>query len=202
MSSPSPVTRLPGPFRSSSPGIRELQPAPGCGIGPESRSPQAGGRVLESLPSPLSPNRTQSSPPRELDQPLHPLRASEVPVLCLQVIVMSGHETIRVLEVGVDAQISAEEEGKGLEGVAAEGSQNRGPGEASEPAGEAGPDNPDSSAEATGTRPSLPSGTALPESLPLAPWRASMNPGPRQPLGLVFLSSGQPLATPIHLLSC
>ncbi|XP_044928967.1 POU domain, class 6, transcription factor 1 isoform X1 [Mustela lutreola] len=66
-----------------------------------------------------------------------------------QVIVMSGHETIRVLEVGVDAQISAEEEGKGLEGVAAEGSQNRGPGEASEPAGEAGPDNPDSSAEAT-----------------------------------------------------
>nr|XP_055193115.1 LOW QUALITY PROTEIN: POU domain, class 6, transcription factor 1 [Nyctereutes procyonoides] len=66
-----------------------------------------------------------------------------------QVIVMSGHETIRVLEVGVDAQISAEEEGKGLEGVAAEGSQSRGPGEASEPAGEAGPDNPDSSAEAT-----------------------------------------------------
>ncbi|VFV44698.1 Hypothetical predicted protein [Lynx pardinus] len=66
-----------------------------------------------------------------------------------QVIVMSGHETIRVLEVGVDAQISAEEEGKGLEGVAAEGSQSRGPAEASEPAGEAGPDNPDSSAEAT-----------------------------------------------------
>ncbi|XP_041592310.1 POU domain, class 6, transcription factor 1 isoform X2 [Vulpes vulpes] len=66
-----------------------------------------------------------------------------------QVIVMSGHETIRVLEVGVDAQISAEEEGKGLEGVAAEGSQSRGPGEASEPAGEAGPDNPDSSTEAT-----------------------------------------------------
>ncbi|XP_073738088.1 POU domain, class 6, transcription factor 1 isoform X3 [Callorhinus ursinus] len=62
---------------------------------------------------------------------------------------MSGHETIRVLEVGVDAQISAEEEGKGLEGVAAEGSQSRDPGEASEPAGEAGPDNPDSAAEAT-----------------------------------------------------
>ncbi|XP_004400877.1 PREDICTED: POU domain, class 6, transcription factor 1 isoform 2 [Odobenus rosmarus divergens] len=66
-----------------------------------------------------------------------------------QVIVMSGHETIRVLEVGVDAQISAEEEGKGLEGVAAEGSQSKDPGEASEPADEAGPDNPDSSAEAT-----------------------------------------------------
>jgi len=86
-----------------------------------------------------------------------------------QVIVMSGHETIRVLEVGVDAQISAEEEGKGLEGVAAEGSQSRDPGEASEPAGEAGPDNPDSSAEATGTRPSVPSGIAPPESLSLAP---------------------------------
>lgn len=71
---------------------------------------------------------------------------------------MSGHETIRVLEVGVDAQIPAEEEGKALEGVAAEGSQSRGPAEASEPAGETGPDNPDSSAEATGTRPLPPSG--------------------------------------------
>nr|XP_008510542.1 PREDICTED: POU domain, class 6, transcription factor 1 isoform X2 [Equus przewalskii] len=66
-----------------------------------------------------------------------------------QVIVMSGHETIRVLEVGVDAQIPAEEESKGLEGVASKGSQSRGPAEASEPAAEAGPDNPDSSAEAT-----------------------------------------------------
>ncbi|KAI5213010.1 Pou Domain, Class 6, Transcription Factor 1 [Manis pentadactyla] len=47
-----------------------------------------------------------------------------------QVIVMSGHETIRVLEVGVDAQIPAEEEGKGLEGVAAEGSQRGGPAKA------------------------------------------------------------------------
>ncbi|KAM9229063.1 POU domain, class 6, transcription factor 1 isoform 2-T2 [Dugong dugon] len=68
-----------------------------------------------------------------------------------QVIVMSGHETIRVLEVGVDAQLPAEEEGKGLEGVAAEDSQSRGPAKASEPTGEAGPDNPDLSAEATGT---------------------------------------------------
>ncbi|XP_005869308.1 PREDICTED: POU domain, class 6, transcription factor 1 isoform X2 [Myotis brandtii] len=68
-----------------------------------------------------------------------------------QVIVMSGHETIRVLEVGVDAQVPAEEEGKGLEGVAAEGCQSGGPAEASEPAGETGPDNPDSSAEATVT---------------------------------------------------
>ncbi|XP_022427861.1 POU domain, class 6, transcription factor 1 isoform X4 [Delphinapterus leucas] len=66
-----------------------------------------------------------------------------------QVIVMSGHETIRVLEVGVDAQIPAEEEGKALEGVAAEGSQSGGPTKAGEAAGEAGPDNPDSSAEAT-----------------------------------------------------
>lgn len=89
---------------------------------------------------------------------------------------MSGHETIRVLEVGVDAQISAEEEGKGLEGVAAEGSQSRGLGEASEPASEAGPDNPDSSAEATGTRPSFPSGIGLPVSLSLAPQRVGMSP--------------------------
>lgn len=82
---------------------------------------------------------------------------------------MSGHETIRVLEVGVDAQIPAEEESKGLEGVASKGSQSRGPAEASEPAAEAGPDNPDSSAEATGTRPSLPCGIAPPESLPVVP---------------------------------
>uniref|UniRef100_A0A8C2NDY0 POU domain protein n=1 Tax=Capra hircus TaxID=9925 RepID=A0A8C2NDY0_CAPHI len=66
-----------------------------------------------------------------------------------QVIVMSGHETIRVLEVGVDAQIPAEEEGKALEAVATEGSQSGGPAEAGEAAGEAGPDNPDSSVEAT-----------------------------------------------------
>lgn len=83
------------------------------------------------------------------------------PVLCLQVIVMSGHETIRVLEVGVDAQVPAEEEGRGLEGVAAEGCQSGGPAEASEPAGEAGPDNQDSSAEATGTRPLLHPGPSL-----------------------------------------
>lgn len=89
---------------------------------------------------------------------------------------MSGHETIRVLEVGVDAQISAEEEGKGLEGVAAESSQSRGPAEASEPAGDAGPDNPDSSAEAAGTRPLLPSGVGLPESFSLPPRRASVSP--------------------------
>nr|KAF6372773.1 hypothetical protein mPipKuh1_000157 [Pipistrellus kuhlii] len=68
-----------------------------------------------------------------------------------QVIVMSGHETIRVLEVGVDAQVPAEEEGKGLEGVAAEGCPSGGPAAASEPAGAAGPDNPGSSAEATVT---------------------------------------------------
>ncbi|KAK1341160.1 hypothetical protein QTO34_017562 [Cnephaeus nilssonii] len=78
-----------------------------------------------------------------------------------QVIVMSGHETIRVLEVGVDAQVPAEEEDKGLEGVAAGGCQSGGPAEASEPAGEAGPDNPDSSAEATvKSLPGIPSSPA------------------------------------------
>uniref|UniRef100_UPI004038CC79 POU domain, class 6, transcription factor 1 isoform X3 n=1 Tax=Callospermophilus lateralis TaxID=76772 RepID=UPI004038CC79 len=65
-----------------------------------------------------------------------------------QVIVMSSHETIRVLEVGVDAQIPAEDEGKGLESVAADSSQSGGPAEASNP----GPDNPDPSAEAVTSR--------------------------------------------------
>ncbi|MXQ85884.1 hypothetical protein E5288_WYG010104 [Bos mutus] len=78
-----------------------------------------------------------------------------------QVIVMSGHETIRVLEVGVDAQIPAEEEGKALEAVATEGSQSGGPAEAGEAAGEAGPDNPDSSVEATvKSLPGMPSSPA------------------------------------------
>uniref|UniRef100_G1PEV2 POU domain protein n=1 Tax=Myotis lucifugus TaxID=59463 RepID=G1PEV2_MYOLU len=95
-----------------------------------------------------------------------------------QVIVMSGHETIRVLEVGVDAQVPAEEEGKGLEGVAAEGCQSGGPAEASEPAGEAGPDNPDSSAEATVPREvkSLPGIPASP-----APAVATFSQPPSQP---------------------
>ncbi|KAM5289426.1 POU domain, class 6, transcription factor 1 isoform 3-T3 [Ctenodactylus gundi] len=66
-----------------------------------------------------------------------------------QVIVMSGHETIRVLEVGVDAQIPAEEEGKRLEGVATEDFQSTA--DASDPAGEAGPDQPNPPAEATVT---------------------------------------------------
>ncbi|XP_058414231.1 POU domain, class 6, transcription factor 1 isoform X2 [Diceros bicornis minor] len=90
------------------------------------------------------------------------------------VIVMSGHETIRVLEVGVDAQFPAEEEGKGLEGVATKGSQSRGPAKASEPAGEAGPDNPDSPAEATGK--SLP---GIPPSP--APAVATFSQAPSQP---------------------
>lgn len=90
---------------------------------------------------------------------------------------MSGHETIRVLEVGVDAQIPAEEEGKALEAVATEGSQSGGPPEAGEAAGEAGPDHPDSSVEATGTRPLLPRTVAPNLSpFPCSPWGASMNP--------------------------
>ncbi|XP_073069614.1 POU domain, class 6, transcription factor 1 isoform X2 [Manis javanica] len=94
-----------------------------------------------------------------------------------QVIVMSGHETIRVLEVGVDAQIPAEEEGKGLEGVA----------EGGESAGGSGPDNPDSSAEATGSL--LSSFLSMPhevKSLPgisvsPAPAVASFSQAPSQP---------------------
>ncbi|XP_060244584.1 POU domain, class 6, transcription factor 1 isoform X2 [Meriones unguiculatus] len=91
-----------------------------------------------------------------------------------QVIVMSGHETIRVLEVGVDAQLPAEEESKGLESVAADGSQGGGPAEAGEPAGEAGSHDPDHSAEATVK--SLPGIPASP-----APAIATFSQAPSQP---------------------
>ncbi|KAK7797663.1 hypothetical protein U0070_001863 [Myodes glareolus] len=91
-----------------------------------------------------------------------------------QVIVMSGHETIRVLEVGVDTQLPAEEESKGLESVAADSSQSRGPAEASEPAAEAGPRDPDHSAETTVK--SLP---GIPPSS--APAIATFSQAPSQP---------------------
>ncbi|XP_062059637.1 POU domain, class 6, transcription factor 1 isoform X2 [Lepus europaeus] len=91
-----------------------------------------------------------------------------------QVIVMSGHETIRVLEVGVDAQLPAEEEGKGLEAGTAEGSHCGDPAEASEPAGEAGPDKPEAPAEATAK--SLP---GIPPSP--APAIATFSQAPSQP---------------------
>ncbi|XP_006168205.1 POU domain, class 6, transcription factor 1 isoform X1 [Tupaia chinensis] len=91
-----------------------------------------------------------------------------------QVIVMSGHETIRVLEVGVDAQLPADEEDKGLEGVSAESSQSRGPAEASEHAREAGPENPEPPAEATVK--SLP---GIPPSP--APTIATFSQAPSQP---------------------
>lgn len=94
---------------------------------------------------------------------------------------MSGHETIRVLEVGVDAQIPAEEEGKGLESVVAKGSQSGGPAEASELAGEAGPENPDSSAEATGMRPLPQPGIALTKIFPVVTWGASHTVSPNLP---------------------
>nr|XP_024646325.1 POU domain, class 6, transcription factor 1 isoform X4 [Macaca nemestrina] len=91
-----------------------------------------------------------------------------------QVIVMSGHETIRVLEVGVDAQLPAEEESKGLEGVAAKGSQSGDPAEASQAAGKAGPDNLGSSAEATVKSP-----PGIPPSP--APAIATFSQAPSQP---------------------
>ncbi|XP_023066870.1 POU domain, class 6, transcription factor 1 isoform X2 [Piliocolobus tephrosceles] len=91
-----------------------------------------------------------------------------------QVIVMSGHETIRVLEVGVDAQLPAEEESKGLEGVATEGSQSGDPAEASQAAGKAGPDNLGSSAEATVKSP-----PGIPPSP--APAIATFSQAPSQP---------------------
>ncbi|XP_026638423.1 POU domain, class 6, transcription factor 1 isoform X3 [Microtus ochrogaster] len=91
-----------------------------------------------------------------------------------QVIVMSGHETIRVLEVGVDAQLPAEEESKGLESVAADGSQSRGPAEAGEPAAEAGQRDPDHSAE-----PTVKSLPGIPPSP--APAIATFSQAPSQP---------------------
>ncbi|XP_069087001.1 POU domain, class 6, transcription factor 1 isoform X1 [Pleurodeles waltl] len=59
-----------------------------------------------------------------------------------QVIVMSGQETIRVLEVGVDAPVEAEEAAKASEPEAAEATGNL-PGEISEPAREAVQLNPE-----------------------------------------------------------
>lgn len=97
---------------------------------------------------------------------------------------MSGHETIRVLEVGVDAQLPVEEDGKGLENVAAENSHGRGPAEASEPAGEAGPGNPDPSAESAGMSPSLRSG-----STPLGPSCGKLTPWSQGPDDIRILSS-------------
>ncbi|XP_067385735.1 POU domain, class 6, transcription factor 1 [Emydura macquarii macquarii] len=44
-----------------------------------------------------------------------PLRSHLRFAVCFQVIVMSSHETIRVLEVGVDAPLPAEDDGKALE---------------------------------------------------------------------------------------
>lgn len=103
-----------------------------------------------------------------------------------QVIVMSGHETIRVLEVGVDAQIAAEDQGKGLESAATTGSQGGVPADASEPAGDAGPENPDTTAEATGMR-SLPQpGIALPKTLPVVPQGASHTVSPKHPAVRLF----------------
>nr|XP_048687895.1 transcription factor CP2 isoform X4 [Caretta caretta] len=54
------------------------------------------------------------------EQGLCPLRSYLRFAVCFQVIVMSSHETIRVLEVGVDAPLPAEDDGKALEPTAGE----------------------------------------------------------------------------------
>ncbi|XP_042701737.1 POU domain, class 6, transcription factor 1 isoform X1 [Chrysemys picta bellii] len=54
------------------------------------------------------------------EQGLCPLRSYLRFAVCFQVIVMSSHETIRVLEVGVDAPLPAEDDGKALEATAGE----------------------------------------------------------------------------------
>ncbi|NXW11662.1 PO6F1 factor, partial [Fregetta grallaria] len=80
----------------------------------------------------------------------------------LQVIVMSSHETIRVLEVGVDAPLPAEEDRKALEmppGEIARGS----PGETGHPGGEDVPPSTQSSCsgDAAGKTPSFPGAYSL-----------------------------------------
>ncbi|TFK03467.1 protogenin [Platysternon megacephalum] len=54
------------------------------------------------------------------EQGLCPLRSYLRFAVCFQVIVMSSHETIRVLEVGVDAPLPAEDDGKALKATAGE----------------------------------------------------------------------------------
>ncbi|KAM6233464.1 POU domain, class 6, transcription factor 1 isoform 1-T2 [Porphyrio hochstetteri] len=80
-----------------------------------------------------------------------------------QVIVMSGHETIRVLEVGVDNPLPAEEDQKALE--MAPGEVERGsPGDSSHPGREDAPPSTPSSGEAGGK--AKPAAGASPSTVP------------------------------------
>ncbi|KAF1465526.1 POU domain, class 6, transcription factor 1, partial [Megadyptes antipodes antipodes] len=92
----------------------------------------------------------------------------------LQVIVMSSHETIRVLEVGVDAPLPAEEDRKALEmppGEVARGS----PGETGHPGREDGPASTQSSCsgEAAGKTLSFPGAHSLGCPWPIHPCKRS-----------------------------
>ncbi|NXL09842.1 PO6F1 factor, partial [Mesembrinibis cayennensis] len=114
----------------------------------------------------------------------------------LQVIVMSSHETIRVLEVGVDAPLPAEEDRKALEmppGEVARGS----PGETGHPGGEdVAPSTPGScSGEAAGKALSFPGARSLGRPCSVHPCKhpriAGAEPGGRAaPIGQVAGQQG------------
>ncbi|NXA43366.1 PO6F1 factor, partial [Eudromia elegans] len=106
----------------------------------------------------------------------------------LQVIVMSGHETIRVLEVGVDAPLPAGEDRKALEMPAEEPARGS-PGGTGDPAGEdvpAAAETPGSGDTAGETLPSRPPSLCRPH--PSAAQRReeppqALPPSPRQVAG-------------------
>ncbi|KAF1558355.1 POU domain, class 6, transcription factor 1, partial [Eudyptula minor] len=112
----------------------------------------------------------------------------------LQVIVMSSHETIRVLEVGVDAPLPAEEDQKALEmppGEVARGS----PGETGHLGREDGPASTQSSCsgEAVGKTPSFPGAHSLGCPWPIHPCKRIMVPAGTvtQPLLIPISIAGQ-----------
>ncbi|NXI71486.1 PO6F1 factor, partial [Anseranas semipalmata] len=76
----------------------------------------------------------------------------------LQVIVMSSHETIRVLEVGVDAPLPAEEDRKALEMPSGEGTRGS-PGGSGDPGREDVPPSAETSCGAEATGVMVPAGT-------------------------------------------
>uniref|UniRef100_A0A8B9F7M8 POU class 6 homeobox 1 n=1 Tax=Amazona collaria TaxID=241587 RepID=A0A8B9F7M8_9PSIT len=110
-----------------------------------------------------------------------------------QVIVMSGHETIRVLEVGVDAPLPAEEDRKALEmppGEVARGS----PGQSSPPGSEDIPGSTQSSCggEAPGKTLESPSPSSSPSAVPSAgtfSHATSQQPQPLAPLAPQYCRS-------------
>ncbi|NWY07950.1 PO6F1 factor, partial [Nothoprocta ornata] len=113
-----------------------------------------------------------------------------------QVIVMSGHETIRVLEVGVDTPLPAEEARKALEMPARETARGS-PGGAAEPAAEDVPVGAETSGGVDAAGETLPS--RPPSPLPPCERCAEMGGGPHPPLGFSSGTVTQPLLIPISI---